>query len=175
MTTRETDVQRAYYERTAGEYDALHADTAGEHEVALRYVSNILGLLNAQSVLDVGSGTGRALAYLRDHHPTTELHGIEPVSALIEQAVSRRGLPAGLIRPGSGDALPFADASVDVVCCFGVLHHVRNPSKVIAKMTRVARKAVFISDSNRFGQGSLPGRLVKAALAGAGLWAQRTG
>jgi hypothetical protein len=37
-------------------------------------------------------------------------------------------------------------------------------------MLRVAKRAVFLSDSNRFGQGSLPARLLKLALYKIGLW-----
>ncbi len=37
-------------------------------------------------------------------------------------------------------------------------------------MCRVARRAVFISDSNRFGLGSMPSRWLKLALYKAHLW-----
>jgi hypothetical protein len=37
-------------------------------------------------------------------------------------------------------------------------------------MMRVARRAVFLSDSNRFGQGAMPSRLLKLVLAKCGLW-----
>ncbi|MDJ0795472.1 MAG: hypothetical protein QNJ51_01345 [Calothrix sp. MO_167.B12] len=37
-------------------------------------------------------------------------------------------------------------------------------------MMRVARKAIFLSDSNRFGQGSLLARWMKLALYKLGLW-----
>jgi hypothetical protein len=40
-----------------------------------------------------------------------------------------------------------------VACAFGALHHVARPGQVVADMLRVGAKAVFISDSNSFGQG----------------------
>ncbi|MGA9768312.1 MAG: hypothetical protein WBV94_04675 [Blastocatellia bacterium] len=43
-------------------------------------------------------------------------------------------------------------------------------STFIDALTRVARKAVFISDSNRFGGGSLPTRLIKYGVWQMGLW-----
>src|SRR5207245_752348 len=58
----------------------------------------------------------------------------------------------------------------DVVCEFAVLHHVKKPEVVIAEMLRVARKAIFISDSNNFGQGSFLRRSMKQALNALGLW-----
>ena len=72
---------------------------------------------------------------------------------------------------GVGEALPFGDASIDVVFSFAILHHVPKPDAVIREMLRVARKAVIIVDGNRFGQGGhWPVRLLKLALYKAGLW-----
>jgi SAM-dependent methyltransferase len=120
-------------------------------------------------VLDVGSGTGVVLRSLAKERPGLTLRGIEPVAALIHQA-EEQGLPAGVIQPGSGSALPFEDASIDVVTAFGVLHHVPKPAEVIREMARVARKAVFIADNNRFAQGRPLARYVKVAIHGLGLW-----
>src|SRR6185436_11973411 len=50
------------------------------------------------------------------------------------------------------------------------LHHVARPAVVVEEMLRVARRAIFISDSNNFGQGSAAARRVKQALDGLGLW-----
>jgi hypothetical protein len=57
-----------------------------------------------------------------------------------------------------------------VVCQFGVLHHVKEPNVVVSEMVRVARRAVFLSDSNRFGQGRMHARILKLVLARSGLW-----
>ena len=51
-----------------------------------------------------------------------------------------------------------------------MLHHVRRPDRVIGEMLRIARTAVFISDSNRFGQERMPARLFKLLLFKLGLW-----
>ena len=51
-----------------------------------------------------------------------------------------------------------------------MLHHVAEPRAVVAEMMRVARKAVILSDSNRFGQGPMLLRFVKLALWKTGLW-----
>ncbi len=71
---------------------------------------------------------------------------------------------------GSGESLPFADDSFDAVCEFAILHHVENPNAVVREMIRVARKAVFISDANRFGQGGRVARVLKLALYKLRLW-----
>jgi SAM-dependent methyltransferase len=48
-------------------------------------------------------------------------------------------------------ALPLADASVDVVTACQFLHHFSEPeiARLVAEMTRVARKRVIISDLRR--------------------------
>jgi ubiquinone/menaquinone biosynthesis C-methylase UbiE len=56
------------------------------------------------------------------------------------------------------------------VCESAVLHHVANPNAVVKEMLRVAKKAVLISDSNRFGQGSRAARLIKLGLYKTKLW-----
>jgi ubiquinone/menaquinone biosynthesis C-methylase UbiE len=161
--------QRAYYERIAAEYDDRHPDGNQQHGRALRLIAALTRELDAESVLDVGTGTGRGIAYLREHAPDLGVHGIEPVAALTREAV-RNGVPAELISEGRGESLPFEDESFDVAMALGVLHHVPDPSAVVGEMMRVARKAVCISDANRFGRGWLPVRLVKLLLARAGLW-----
>ena len=41
---------------------------------------------------------------------------------------------------------------------------------MVAEMIRVVKRAIFLSDSNRFGQGSRAARLLKTALYKTGLW-----
>src|ERR1700730_4892970 len=172
VTSREESaaaIQAAYYERTAASYDATHVRVGDEHFVAAQYLSYLVDGLNIRSLLDVGAGTGRAIKFLRERHPGLRVAGIEPVQALIDQAVDG-GLDSGIIALGRGEALPFQDGAFDAVCEFGALHHVSNPKAVVGEMIRVAKRAVFLSDSNRFGQGGRPHRFVKLALASAHLW-----
>lgn len=158
-----------YYAENAREYDNRHSSERGAHDSALRVVSSLLPMLECGSLLDVGAGTGRAARYLNTQWPSLSVRGVEPIEELIEQAEAR-GVPAGSIVRGSGERLPFNDGEFDVVTSFGILHHVPEPSLIIAEMLRVAKKAVFISDSNRFGQGRPVARAAKLALAATGLW-----
>jgi ubiquinone/menaquinone biosynthesis C-methylase UbiE len=162
------EIQRGYYTDTATRYEEMHADEADRF--SLQFFHSSLRLIDAQSVLDVGTATGRNLRSMKEAFPHLSVCGVEPVRALIEQAIGQGNEDCGPIVQASGDALPFGDASFDVVCEFAVLHHVPNPNAVVKEMIRVARKAVFICDSNRFGQGSRPMRLLKLALCKAGLW-----
>lgn len=162
------DAQYQYYTQTARSYDSMHVNEGDEHFIALGHVWSLSRLLNISSFLDVGSGTGRAVKYFMEKGATVK--GIEPVSAMIEQAVLKNGIPKDLIIRGRGEALPFDDSSFDAVCEFGSLHHMRKPNSVVTEMMRVAKKAVFLSDSNRFGQGSMASRLIKLLLYKLNLW-----
>ena len=162
-------IQRKYYTETAAEYDAAHAGEGDDDPVNLRMVCGILRMIEARTVLDIGAGTGRAIRHLTEQLAGLTVRGVEPVAARIAQA-AKKGIPAGLIVQGVGEALPFGNASFDVVCAFAMLHHVTNPDAVVREMLRVARRGVVIIDGNRFGQGSWPMRVFKLGLYKAGLW-----
>jgi len=157
--------QSAYYERTAAGYADAHMTPRDEHYVALEYASALMRAIGAETVLDVGAGVGRGVSFVAQREPRMRVIGVEPSAALIREA------SAGLtLVQGSGMSLPFPDKSVDVVVSTGVLHHVPQANVVIAEMTRIARRAVFVSDANRFGQGPLLARLAKLVLCRIGLW-----
>lgn len=163
-------IQKEYYAETASSYDNMHVSVDDEHHLALKHISTFVNMLDISSFLDVGCGTGRGVKYFREVHPNAKVKGIEPVQALIDQAIQKNGIQAGLISCGSGESLPFDDGSFDAVCAFGVLHHVQDPQVVVREMMRVASKAVFLSDSNRFGQGRALARLTKFLLYKMNLW-----
>jgi ubiquinone/menaquinone biosynthesis C-methylase UbiE len=166
---REVEIQRQYYRETAHRYNEMHVDEKDEHSFALSFLIGAIEYLEARSILDIGSGTGRALLYLKQRRPDLQVIGIEPVEELREI-----GYASGLCRADlvAGDAtnLHFDDNQFDIVCEFGVLHHIKMPHEAIGEMLRVAGKAVFISDSNNFGQGSRLARCIKQALNSLGIW-----
>lgn len=163
-------LQRRYYMDTASRYDKMHAREGDDDSWNLTLVSALLRAISARSLLDVGAGTGRGICHLQCALPELQACGVEPVAALIDQAVARVKNQRAAFAQASGTALPFQNASFDAVCSFAMLHHVPNPAVVVDEMLRVARKAVLILDSNRFGQGPWPVRAAKLALYKARLW-----
>jgi len=161
------EIQQEYYQKTAETYDQLHVHGEGEHETALKYTQALMIAHGLKSILDVGCGTGRALKTLRDGG--FDAKGVEPIQELIELAV-KKGVGREAIIQGSGYCLDFPDNSFDAVCSFGVLHHVEHPDSVVREMMRVARRAVFISDANRFGQGRCMAKLIKLLIYKMGWW-----
>ena len=161
-------LQARYYEEKASAYDGMHnASDDHEHNLALQYIDMIGNAFGMETFLDVGAGTGRGMCFLRDRGK--EVRGVEPVAAMIEKAEAN-GVPKGALLQGSGYKLPFEDESFDAVFECGVLHHVAEPDRMVAEMIRVTRRAVFLSDANRFGQGGHAARLLKIALWKCGLW-----
>lgn len=165
----DTARQRAYYERTAQHYEAMHVRADDEHGQALNRFAGLARRMAAVSVLDVGAGTGRALELLGAALPGVKLVGVEP-SAALRKVGHAKGISADALISGSGEALPFEDGAFDFVIETGMLHHVPDPARVVAEMLRVARRGVMISDSNKYAQGSRPLRLAKALVDRLGLW-----
>lgn len=169
MNSSEVDRQRAYYATAASRYDREHVCEDKIHALALSFLESMTCFYGFESLLDVGSGTGRVLDYFREQRPSVHTVGIEPVAEM--RAVGHaKGLPESQLQAGDATQLQFPDASFDVVCCFGVLHHIKQPERAVAEMLRVARRAIFISDGNNFGQGSTRARRVKQALDFLRLW-----
>jgi hypothetical protein len=69
MPANEVQIQRDYYQRTADRYDQYHITGEGEHDLALAYMVSMVQFLQIRSILDIGSGTGRALTSLQTQFP----------------------------------------------------------------------------------------------------------
>jgi ubiquinone/menaquinone biosynthesis C-methylase UbiE len=167
--TNEIEIQRRYYAETAADYHTMHVEGDQEHVFALGFMVGVLDHFQIKSILDIGSGTGRAVAYIKQYRPDIRIVGIEPVKELREIGYSQGLSPDELI---DGDVmnLKFADGEFDLVCEFAVLHHVKQPDRAIAEMLRVAGKAIFISDENNFGDGTFLERSLKQLINALGLW-----
>jgi ubiquinone/menaquinone biosynthesis C-methylase UbiE len=167
---RAVEIQRQYYTETTAQYENMHRHEGSGDAMTSRFVHAFMRSLDVRNILDVGTATGRGMRDFKDALPQLFICGVEPVTALIDQAVQTGNAACGAMVQATGEALPFPDASFDAVCEFGILHHVADPDAVVREMLRVAKKAVFISDSNRFGQGSPVVRLIKLALYKCKLW-----
>ena len=163
-------LQRKYYTDTAERYEQMHELEPGSDSSDLDFISSLLRMLQARTLLDVGTASGRTLRNLKSAIPELRICGLEPVGALLDEAVARGSSTSGALIQGKGQALPFADKSFDAVCEFAILHHVPDPAAVVGEMLRVAKKAVILSDCNRFGQGPPLLRLAKLGLYKARLW-----
>jgi ubiquinone/menaquinone biosynthesis C-methylase UbiE len=167
--SRETDIQRKYYAKTAAKYEEMHVSAKDEHYLALNFLIASLDYYQIRSILDVGCGTGRALREIKTLRPDIKIVGVEPVKELREVGY-KSGLAEEELVEGDATNLQFPDSGFDLLSEFGVLHHIPRPERAVVEMLRVARRAVFISDSNNFGQGTPLSRKLKQAANSLGLW-----
>jgi ubiquinone/menaquinone biosynthesis C-methylase UbiE len=168
-TTFEAEIQQKYYAENAHKYSEMHDQEKDEHYFALALLVATIDYFGIESILDIGSGTGRAVTYLKKKCPGVKVIGIEPVEEL-RRIGYRNGLSQEELIEGDALKLNFREGEFDMVCEFGMLHHIRSPEIVVGEMLRVAKKAIYVSDSNNFGQGSAPARTVKQLLNSLGLW-----
>lgn len=167
--TDEIEKQQRYYASSALKYDVMHVNKKDEHSFALSFLVASLDYLEVRSILDIGSGTGRALRFIKEHRPDIRVMGIEPVKELREVGYLH-GLSEEELVDGDGTQLQYGTSEFDLVCEFAVLHHIRKPNLIVSEMLRVCDKAIFISDSNTFGSGSPPARAMKQLFNYFGLW-----
>ncbi|MDG1431410.1 MAG: class I SAM-dependent methyltransferase [Paracoccaceae bacterium] len=159
-----------YYDETAAKYDELHGD---QHETGHMEALELIvprHFPHVTSVLDVGSGTGRAISWFdrtfNVDGQAVALTGMEPSNKMREVAAQK--VPSARFVDGYGDALPFEDDSFDLVTITGVLHHVADPKAVIRECFRVSKHGVLISDHNNFSFGSTFARKLRLALYSVG-------
>lgn len=100
------------------------------------------GLAEAPRILDVGCGVGHwGRLMLSLVSPRATLVGLDREPKWVEEATriaAKRGLPARY-QHGDATALPFEDASFDVVTCQTVLIHLRDPEAALGDMRRVLK------------------------------------
>ncbi|MEI7915522.1 MAG: class I SAM-dependent methyltransferase [Mycobacteriaceae bacterium] len=111
-------------------YGALAADTAA-------MLTDLWGARPAGTLLDVGGGPGYFASAFTD--AGWDYVGVEPDPAEMHAAGRVSGGEAGRFVRGSGLALPFADASVDVCLSSNVAEHVPSPWRLGEEMLRVTR------------------------------------
>ena len=114
------------YAGAAGLFAGLHARAAADTVATLR---------RGGTVVDVGAGPGDLLAAIGTAAPRLEAIGVEP-SAEMRAIAASRGITEV---DGRAEALPIADASVDLLVSTLSAHHWQDPVAAVREMARVLR------------------------------------
>ena len=120
----------------------------GGLRAAMAEIRAVVRQKGCATLLDVGTGLGDIPAEVMRELPSgVATIGVDEARSLLVAA--RRRMTYGVCADAL--ALPFRDASVDVVMCSQVLHHfeLEDAERLIREMNRVARVAVIISDLRR--------------------------
>jgi len=122
------------YDQIAPTYDERYRSGAALTGVtaALKLVAEEGG---AQSVLEVGCGTGRWILELSKVAP--RVVGLDRSAGMLRRARAERGREA--VARGDAAALPFARGAFDLVVCVNALHHFPAPQAFLAEARRVLR------------------------------------
>ena len=142
MTT--DDRQRAYWE---GE----HAFRSYDHPVVrlfaeqrLAFLASLIELSRVRQALDIGCGDGFSTYYMRRR--IGKIWGSDRSRAMLNRHPLRED---GRLAVADARALPYADASFDLVYGWEILHHVADPVEVVSEMARVTREHVLLIEPNR--------------------------
>src|SRR5512143_1569310 len=129
---------RAWFDQSAPHYDWItQAMSFGSGHWYRRRVLAAAGVAPGAQVLDVACGTGvLAEAALHLVGPSGRVVGLDPSAGMLLQA-RRRGV-RGLVL-GVAEALPFPDASFDLVTMGYALRHVADLTATFAEYRRVLR------------------------------------
>ncbi len=128
-----------YFAAEAANWDELRAmHVAEEHvEAAIR---DTIGSAHIDSLLDLGTGTGRMLELLAPL--ATRVVGIDQSPQMLSLArarIERSGLRNAQLRQGDLYALPVERNSYDLVILHQVLHYLDDPSRAVREAARALR------------------------------------
>lgn len=120
----------------------------GGLRAAMAEIRGVVRHNGGATLLDVGTGLGDIPAEVMREMPSAVVTiGVDEARSLLVAARHRmtHGVCADAL------ALPFRDASVDIVMCSQVLHHFefKDAERLVREMNRVARVAVLVSDLRR--------------------------
>jgi ubiquinone/menaquinone biosynthesis C-methylase UbiE len=129
----------SFFDARAGSYDSAY-DLIGWGGYVLRTrLQAVLAMIGEGSgdVLDAGMGPGRLCEQLAARG--YRVSGVDLSEQMVRAARARLPEAAGRLVQGRIDALPFSDASFDVVAATGVLEYVDSVPVALRELARVLR------------------------------------
>ncbi|MEY4500793.1 MAG: hypothetical protein RIS52_683 [Pseudomonadota bacterium] len=130
---------QTYFAAHADEWDAIRSLHVAESEVETAILS-LLGENNGDTLVDIGTGTGRVIELLG--HTTKRAIGIDRNPEMLRLArvkLSDAALENWELHQGDVNALPLATESVDTVIFHQVLHYLPAPEFALAEAARILR------------------------------------
>ncbi len=124
----------AVHTRMADSYEREEPHYRAENRAKVR--ANLLRLAERTGtgrLLDIGCGAGFVIDQVRDLFD--EVHGLDATRAMLDRVDTSSGNVT--LHEGVAEALPFENASFDLVTAYSVLHHLADHRPVLAEAARV--------------------------------------
>lgn len=145
-----------------GEVEAYSSAAAQAYlnQIDDTFVARVLRLTNRRErgrALDIGTGPGQMIVKLARHLTRWKFVGVDRSAHMIAAAAANLAAAgpelAGRVefQIADANALPYPDATFDLVFCNSVLHHLAEPERLLAEIARVAKPhgAVLLRDLRR--------------------------
>jgi ubiquinone/menaquinone biosynthesis C-methylase UbiE len=133
------EVAAEYFRANAENWEKLRSLHVHEEDVE-HAMQAIVGQQGIKTLIDLGTGTGRILAMLS---PSAEqAYGIDSsreMLAIARANIERSGLRHAQVRQADIYALPFANATADLVTIHQVLHFLDDPARALTEARRVLK------------------------------------
>lgn len=141
----ETDL---FDEQVATEYEAWYQTPSGSEADVLEKTALerlLQGFSTAETVLEVGAGTGHFTRWLRSQGFNAV--GLDKSNAMLAEARKADGL---LLVQANAHRLPFRDQAFDLVAFVTTLEFLNRDQHAIAEALRVARRGLILGVLNRW-------------------------
>ena len=144
--------------RYAQHYDEWYQRPGGAQALRLErgLIERYLEPRPGERVLDIGSGTGIHLAWLKDLG--LQVTGLDASPYMLEQARSRLRGSADL-HLGWAEHLPFEDDEFELSTLINTLEFVEDPEKALSEAFRVTRRRVILGVLNKYALMAIQRRL----------------
>lgn len=133
------ETARRYFAENAADWDTIRALHVADNAVEAA-ILDTLGSRQFDSLLDLGTGTGRLLELLAPLYARAV--GVDASADMLAVAranLDRVGVANAQVRLGDIQHLPFPRNSFDVVTIHQVLHYLDEPERAVAEAARVLR------------------------------------
>ena len=116
------------------EVEVSHWFYAGKRRIVFDCLRRLGALRRDALLVDCGAGTGR---FAQEAGRECTAIAVDDHDESLE--IARKHLGADAVRRGSCTALPFADASADVVTALDVIEHIEDDRRAVAEMARILK------------------------------------
>ncbi len=134
----EMEDRKRFFDRHAASWDErFHSP---DERAKLAKLVDSFGLTAGNAVLDVGTGTGVLLPFVRETiGPEGRLAAMDFSFKMLQHAAQRGCLADATLFNASVESIPFCSERFDCVTCFAAFPHFPDKTKALVEMARVLR------------------------------------